>query len=84
VLTLDAIDNLTAQQNLQMSFSQDGINFTPFEPFSQTKQITLEGGNGEKTVYVRFRDEAGNVSEFSDTIILHSKAAAQVLAVVRR
>ena len=78
LITFDVMDNLTLQSNLQMAFSQDGINFTSFESFSETKQITLEGGDGEKTVYVRFRDEAGNVSEFSDTIILQQSGAASL------
>jgi predicted alpha/beta superfamily hydrolase len=78
MLTLAANDNLTSQSNLQMAFSQDGINFTSYEPFMATKQITLEGPDGEKTVYVRFRDEAGNVSEFSDTIILQQGGAGSL------
>jgi hypothetical protein len=78
IATLAAQDNITSQENLQVSFSQDGVNFSSYQPFSETKQITLQGGDGEKTVYVRFRDEAGNVSEFSDTIILQQSGGGSL------
>jgi hypothetical protein len=58
------------QPTIEMAFSQDGVNFTPFEPFAGEKMITLEGSEGEKTIFVRFRDEAGNVEDVSATIIL--------------
>ncbi|OGX06007.1 MAG: hypothetical protein A3G87_03980 [Omnitrophica bacterium RIFCSPLOWO2_12_FULL_50_11] len=71
-LTLDVTDNFTMQNKIEMAFSQDGINFTPFETFNETKLLTLEGDDGEKTVTVRFRDEAGNFRDFSDTILLET------------
>jgi len=47
-----------------------------WEAFSQAKNWNIEvgSGDGEKTVYARFKDAAGNVSEvFSQSIILDTK-----------
>ncbi|HBG05458.1 MAG TPA: copper oxidase [Geobacter sp.] len=46
----------------QMQFSKDGVNFFPLEPFAATRVVTLLPGDGVKTMTVRFRDSAGNVS----------------------
>jgi len=43
-----------------MCFSNDEQNWSSLEPYKQTKQWTLEPGNGLKTVYARFRDGEGN------------------------
>jgi hypothetical protein len=47
-----------------------------WEPFNPTKKWVLDmnGGDGEKSVFVKFRDEAGNESEiFTDQIILDTQ-----------
>jgi hypothetical protein len=55
----------------QMSFSNDGVTFSAPEPYQTTKGWTLSPGDGEKTVYVKFFDGAGNESNlFLDTITL--------------
>ncbi len=69
-LKLLALDNLTSLENLKMAFSQDGVHFTPYEPFRNSRSFTLTRGNGKKKVFVRFRDEAGNVFTVSDSIVL--------------
>ncbi|GEM_PF-3585865 len=78
-LNLDAADAVSSQNNLQMAFSQDGVNLTPFESFATEKILTLTGEDGEKTISVRFRDEAGNTAEFSDTIVLDRIAPSATL-----
>lgn len=68
-LTLTASDALSGVS--QMSFSNDGINWSDWEPFMSTKSWTLTARDGTKTVYVKFKDGAGNVSSaYSDTIVL--------------
>ncbi len=43
---------------------------TPWQPHTNPKSWTLSMGPGEKTVYVCYRDAAGNVSPtYSDSII---------------
>ncbi len=52
-----------------MRFSNDGTNWSEWEPYATSKTWTLSRGRGIKTVYVEFRDEAGNVSDAAkDTI----------------
>jgi hypothetical protein len=58
---------------LMMQFSNDGINWSTPEPFRTSKSWTLSSGDGIKTVYVKFRDAAGILSEIiSDTIVFTS------------
>lgn len=46
------------------------ITCTSYIPYRTSYNWTLEASNGEKIVYVSFKDDAGNVSRVSDTIIL--------------
>ncbi|MFH1440582.1 MAG: FlgD immunoglobulin-like domain containing protein, partial [Candidatus Omnitrophota bacterium] len=68
--------NLTAQDSLEGSgidkiqFSNDNITWSDPETFTETKSWNLSSGSGEKTVYVKFSDIAGNWSGvYLDTII---------------
>jgi len=54
----------------EMQFSNDGSNWSSWEGYATTKAWTLASGDGTKTVYVRYQDNAGNTAVFSDTIIL--------------
>jgi hypothetical protein len=54
-----------------MQFSSDNATWDAWEPYAPTKAWTLSPGDGEKWVYARFKDGAGNVSATSsDSIIL--------------
>ena len=75
--TLDVTLGLTASDGANgigvahMRFSSDGTTWDEWEDFSASKPWTLAAGDGEKTVYVQFRDALGNTSiSFSDTIVL--------------
>jgi FtsP/CotA-like multicopper oxidase with cupredoxin domain len=77
-LTLTAAADVT-----QMQFSKNGINFFPFEPFAATRIVTLLPGDGTKTIYVRFKDAAGNVSSpISDSITLDTTPPTGTIAFV--
>ena len=66
----------------EMQFSQDGTTYSAFEPFGVSKSIALAGPDGTKTIHVKFRDGAGNVSgAFSDTIVLDTTAPVITIAV---
>ncbi|MGE5527525.1 MAG: fibronectin type III domain-containing protein, partial [Patescibacteria group bacterium] len=68
-LGLDATDAEGAVTG--MAFSADGRDWSREEPYRTKRDYTLTGGDGRKTVYVRFRDAAGNWSEAaSDSIVL--------------
>ena len=68
MLTLVADDDTSGIA--QMQFSNDGSNWSSWETYATTKSWTLASGDGTKTVYVRYKDNAGNTAVFSDTIIL--------------
>lgn len=72
-LTLSATDAVTSVT--QMRFSNNGTSFSTAETFVPTKAWTLSSGAGTKTVYLQFRDAAGNWSTtVTDTIILDTTA----------
>jgi hypothetical protein len=59
----------------QMCFSPDGAFFSEWEPFSPSRNWTLPPGAGEKTVYVKVRDAAGNEARASSAMIVYSPPA---------
>jgi len=70
-LTISADDSITGVKD--MAISNDGVFDTePWETFSSKKENwMLPALSGTRKVYVRFRDNAGNISEiFNDTIEL--------------
>jgi PKD repeat protein len=68
-LNLNATDNSGAVA--QMSFSSDNSTWSGWEPYALTRVWTLSDGDGEKWVYARFQDGAGNVSATgSDSIVV--------------
>src|SRR5262245_28655495 len=72
-LSLTATDAVTSVT--QMRFSNNGTSFSAAEAFAPTKAWTLTTGAGTKTVYVQFRDAAGNWSTAAtDTIVLDTTA----------
>lgn len=84
-LTLNVADSNLADGSAgssaaQMRFSNDNISWTNWETYAQTKVYTLPSGDGVKTVYVQFKDAAGNASgSYSDEI--NFDATAPVITV---
>lgn len=72
----------------QMQFSNDGTTWSSWEAYATSKAWTLTSGDGTKTVYVLFKDGAGNISDadgavagnqpYTDTIILDTTAPTEV------
>ena len=73
-LTLSASDALSGVT--QMRFSNDGTTFSAAQAYATTAAWTLTTGTCTKTVYVQFKDAAGNWSSavISDTIVLDTTA----------
>ena len=68
-LTLSAADNSGTVS--QMQCSNDNVTYSTPEAYATTKSWTLTAGDGAKTVYVKFKDPAGNWSAaVSDSITL--------------
>ena len=54
-----------------MQFSNDNLTYSAPEAYATTKSWTLSTGDGLKSVYVKFKDAAGNWSNpVSDSITL--------------
>jgi len=68
-LTLSATDATSGV--VQMSFSNDGSTWSAWESYAISKAWTLSPGEGIKTIYVQYKDNAGNISApGTDTITL--------------
>ena len=64
----------------QMQFSNDGSSWSAAEAYAAAKAWTLASGDGNKTVYVKFKDSLGYWSNpFSDTILLNGASKTLVL-----
>ena len=70
-LNLSATDECSGAVS-GMRFSNDNVNYSPWEDYRVKKDWQLSAGDGEKTVYAQFRDLAENESfpPVSDSIIL--------------
>jgi hypothetical protein len=54
-----------------VSFSNDSLSWSSWEPFTTSRSMNLAEGDGEKTIYFRARDNVGNTAEHvMDTIFL--------------
>jgi len=62
ILTLTSDDGIEGSGVVEMRFSSNGTDWSNWEPSAGTKGWTLEAGDGEKKVFVQFKDKVGNVS----------------------
>jgi parallel beta-helix repeat protein len=68
-LSLDSVDSGSGASS--MVFSTNDIHWTNWEPFNITKSFILPEGDGEKKVFLKVNDRAGNIAEpVFDSIIL--------------
>lgn len=66
-----------------MSFSDDGITFSAWEPYTTTRSYNLPAGEGTKTVWAKFMDGAGNVSQpVSAAVTLDSTPPTGSLSII--
>ncbi|MDD5434287.1 MAG: hypothetical protein PH343_02535 [Nitrospira sp.] len=62
-LALSCTDNAGGSGCADMQVSNDGIfDKEPWEPYAASKAWVLKTGNGNRAVYVRYRDWSGNIS----------------------
>lgn len=63
--------NRPSDNYTQMAFSKDGVVWTAYETYKTTKGYTLASPDGQKIVYVKFKDSSGQESPiYYDDIIL--------------
>lgn len=58
--------------NVKVRFSPNNTDWGEFGPLVSVIPFTLPAGDGEKTVYMQVKDEAGNISNYEDKITLDS------------
>jgi YD repeat-containing protein len=71
-LTLSATDNSGTVS--QMRFSNDNVTWSTWEAYGTTKAWALSASDGNKTVYVQFKDALANTSTYSNSITLDTTA----------
>ena len=75
-LAIEAYDNLSGVSH--MCISNDGLTYSFWIPFCGTMNWRLTDGGGEKTVFVKFRDSAGNEAGPAISTIRYEKAKTQI------
>ncbi|MBO1514014.1 LamG-like jellyroll fold domain-containing protein [Metabacillus bambusae] len=60
-LSLEAKDDISGVS--QVRYSTNAKEWSEWEEFKPSIELTLPAGDGEKTVFVEFKDHAGNISE---------------------
>lgn len=76
VVTLQLSASDTESSVSQMQFSNNNADWSSPETYATSKSWTLSAGLGTKTVYVKYKDGAGNWSSvYNDTIELVDNAA---------
>lgn len=83
-LDLTANDFVSPTSAIDMRFSNDGTSWTPWEIYSTSKTWSLSSGDGDKTVYVQFRDEYDNSSQYSSSILLDKTPPAGTVSLVSK
>lgn len=72
-LSLEATDDSGLVHEVR--FSTDGKEWTDWEAYVTSKDFTLPSGDGEKMLFVEFKDQAGNISDrYQQKIILDTTA----------
>lgn len=54
---------ISSQNAADMSFSSDGTTWDDWETYSPTKSYSLSSGDGAKNLYIRVRDNVGDISQ---------------------
>jgi subtilisin-like proprotein convertase family protein len=70
ILGLAATDPAPSSGSTMMQFSNDGTTWSPDQAYATSAVWRLSSGDGPKTVFAQFRDQAGNISVATATIVL--------------
>lgn len=74
-LTIDAADTLSGVAQMRYAESAEDLAAAVYGAYNASAAVTLSAGNGAKTIYIQFKDAAGNESTIvSDGITLASTA----------
>jgi len=78
-ITLDLRANDRTSGLLNVSMSNDGVTWSRWTMYQFTKDWEIPPGDGQKKVYVRFRDRAGNISTPVSARIVLDTAPPEIL-----
>lgn len=79
-LVLSASDGLSGVAD--MRFSNNASSWSSWENYTNYRSWTLTSGDGTKTVYVQYRDHAGNSSaSYSDNILLDTTGPTGTISI---
>ena len=73
-LSLNASDGVSGVA--QMRFANDNSNWSSWEPYGGSKEWTLQSGDGIKSIFVQFMDNAGLISTYNCTITLETSTTS--------
>jgi hypothetical protein len=79
-LTLSATTANAGDPVMDMRFSNDGVTFGAWQPYTTNASYTLPSGDGNKTVYVEYRNGAGGISSAVPASILLDSTAPVTMA----
>jgi hypothetical protein len=83
ILSLQARDSGSGVA--EMAFSNDDIIWSTWEPFNSTKSFELKTGDGDKIVFFKVRDYAGNIANHvHDTIILDTTPPEELSIIIHK
>jgi|GEM_PF-2524638 len=54
---------ISARNAVEMQFSSDGVIWGGWEPYTTSKSYTLAAGEGTKNVYIKVRDNVGDIGQ---------------------
>ncbi|WPK14036.1 S-layer homology domain-containing protein [Lysinibacillus louembei] len=77
-LTLSASDSVSGITHMRLRNENQPAGLGTWETYSTSKGWTLSGGEGTKTVYVEYRDAAGNISTAVSASIVLDTTPPQV------
>jgi len=66
--SLDAVLDSGVSNASDMRFSNDGVSWSPWEPYAASRSWALGYRNGDTSVYAEFRDPSGSVLPRGDSI----------------
>ncbi len=82
-LSLFAQDSGSGVTEMTLRAAANGSEWTAWEPFTSARAFTLPPGDGEKLVYLRVQDKAGNIAEpVFDSIILDTTPPQELSIVI--
>lgn len=76
-LAISALDDVSSEMKMMISNNENFTNAV-WEEYSGNKSWELESADGEKTVYIKFKDWRGNISDTANDTIIFDTTAPEI------